>query len=228
MQEPTGTFGPRVASTVDDLSKSYGNVIVTASKSGKLTKNHFSQFVVNVIQPYCKNEEFLLILDSWGGQTDIAHFNSIFTDNDGNCSSTVEIIPPHCTPYCQPCDVYFFRQVKNFIKQIQDCTHILQQNRQLSSREDAIKIHSLIHSQLSSDVFNNMIKYAWYASKLIPERNVFFNVNQICFPPDIRKQNCACSMTSFIQCANCRKFLCFTCFYDMYHPNYCAAKQTYD
>ncbi|KYN27428.1 hypothetical protein ALC57_03184 [Trachymyrmex cornetzi] len=116
MQEPKGQFGPRVKRQVTLLSEKFGNIYVTASKSGKLTKQHFNEFVAEIMKPYCEDSDFLLILDSWGGQTDISLFNSHFTDDDGNCTATVEVIPPHCTPFCQPCDVYFFRQVKNFIK----------------------------------------------------------------------------------------------------------------
>lgn len=122
---------------------------------------------------YCKEQECLLILDSWGGQTNAAYFNSIFTDDDGNCKSTVEVIPPHCTSYCQPLDVYFFRQVKNFIKRIQNSTEVLKSKYQLSTRKDAIKIHSLIHHQLSVPLFNDMIQFAWFASKLLPNKILF-------------------------------------------------------
>lgn len=209
MQEPKGIFGPRVSVTIEELTKNYGNIFVTASKSGKLTKNHFNCFVKNVLMEYCEKKEFLLIVDSWGGQTDTAHFNSVFTDDDGNCSSTIEIIPPHCTPYCQPCDVYFFRQVKNFIKKLQNSVDVLQNKRQLSTREDAIKIHSLIHHQLSAYPFLNMIQYAWYASKLISERTVFANVNEICFPKDVRSSKYDCTASAFIRCAVCRKYLFF-------------------
>ena len=34
---------------------------------------------------------------------------------------TVKIIPSKCTPLCQPCDVYFYRQVKIFIKKLKTC-----------------------------------------------------------------------------------------------------------
>lgn len=221
MQEPKGVFGPRVSANVEELCNNYGNIFVTASKSGKLTKEHFTSFVKNVVTQYCKQNRFLIILDSWGGQTDTAHFNSIFTDDDGNCSSTLEIIPPHCTPYCQPCDVYFFRQVKNFIKKIQNCVEVLENNLQLSTREDAIKIHSLIHHQLSAPVFQPMIQYAWYASKLIPNRTIFSNVNEICFST-VRTSKCDCKSCAFIRCAVCKKHLCFSCFYSIYHPTYCS------
>ena len=134
MQEPKGEFGPRVKQQVTLLEEKFGNVYATALKSGKLTKEHFNEFVAEIMKPYCKDSDFLLILDSWGGQTDISLFNSHFTDDDGNCTATVEVIPPHCTSFCQPCDVYFFRQVKNFIKNIQNSTEVLQRNKELSTR----------------------------------------------------------------------------------------------
>lgn len=116
MQEPKGVFGPRVLQRVEQLSSEYGNISVTASKSGKLTKNHFHQFLNKVLMPYTRNNAFLFIADSWGGQTDISSIKEVFTDSSGVCTASVEIIPPHCTPMCQPCDVYFFRQVKLLIK----------------------------------------------------------------------------------------------------------------
>ncbi|XP_071639392.1 uncharacterized protein [Temnothorax longispinosus] len=198
MQEPKRIFGPRVSVTFEELTKNYGNVHVTASKSGKLTKELFLNFIKNVLMEYCNKEEFLLILDSWGGQTDSASLNNIFTDDNKNCSSTIEIIPSHCTPYCQPCDVYFFRQVKDFIKKLQNSVEVLQNNRQLSTREYAIKIHSLIHHQLSAHIFQNMIEYAWFASKLIPERKVFLNVNEVCFSNTICSSKCDCTTCAFI------------------------------
>lgn len=222
MQEPKGIFGPRVSATIEELTKNYGNVFIMASKSGKLTKDHFHNYVKNVLTEYCKKEEFLLILDSWGGQTDTAYFNNIFTGDDGNCNSTIEIIPPHCTPYCQPCDVYFFRQIKNFIKKLQNSAEVIQTKRQLSTREDAIKIHSLIHYQLSAPIFKDMIKYAWYASKLLPNRSLFANVNEVCFANNIRQSKCDCTACAFIRCAICRKYLCFSCFYNLYHPTQCT------
>lgn len=55
----------------------------------------------------------------------MAYLNSIFTDDDRNCTSTIEIIPPHCSPYCQPYDIFFSRQVKNFIKKLQNSVEVV-------------------------------------------------------------------------------------------------------
>lgn len=46
MQEPTNKFGPKVAETIKILTKEFGNIIVTCSKSGKLTKiNKINKFI---------------------------------------------------------------------------------------------------------------------------------------------------------------------------------------
>ena len=222
LQEPGGKFGPRVSETVNVLEAQYKNVAVTCSTSGKLTSRLFEQYLDTVLKPYVRKEKFLLLLDSWGGQTNGAIYDERFTDDDNMPTSTVKVIPPKCTPLCQPCDVYFYRQVKHFISRLQNCTYLLQQKRQITSREDAIKIHSLVHNQLSAPVFSHMLQYAWYASKLVQDRNyVFRNVHEVCFPSEIRKKNCDCNNYSFLRCAWCRKFLCFVCFYDNFHPEAC-------
>jgi hypothetical protein len=66
LQERSGTFGPRISEEVRTLSQKFGNVFVTATKSGKLQKETYEHFLDNVIKPYVKKDKFLLILDSWG------------------------------------------------------------------------------------------------------------------------------------------------------------------
>lgn len=201
----------------------FGNVYVTASKSGKLTKNHVKLISENILAPYVKNNNFLLILDSWGGQTEPSLVHDFFTKKDGARSSNVEVIPPHCTPYCQPLDVYFFRQVKVLIKSLQNCVVLLEQKRHLTSREDAIKIHAIIHHQLSAEIFSNMIKYAWYSAGVLETKPEFKNVKEVCFPKTILTEKCiSCDKKAFIQCAVCREYICFVCFYDACHTKTCC------
>lgn len=223
VQEPLGKFGPRVQVAVNNLMEDFKNIEVTASKSGKLTKSHVLTFTETIIAPYVENKNFLLILDSWGGQKDPSLFHQRFTNEDGERNSSVEIIPPHCTPIAQPLDVFFFRQVKIFIKHLHNSTVLLEAGRHISSREDAIKVHSIIHHQLSSPAFQPMIKYAWIASGLIDEVHQHFNtVNQVCFAQEVLPSTCVdCGGKGFIRCARCGKFLCFVCFYDLYHPRNC-------
>ncbi|XP_036139694.1 uncharacterized protein LOC118644689 [Monomorium pharaonis] len=221
LQEPTGIFGPRVQKLVDEYVGKYNNVVVTSSKSGKLTTNLYKHFLTTIIKSYVKQEKFLLLVDSWGGQTKPEIYDEIFLNDEHLPTCTVKFIPPKCTPLVQPCDVYFYRQVKNFIKKLQNCAYLIEQKREINSREDCIKIHSIVHHQLSSPIFSNMIQYAWFASKLCDNREIFMNVNEVCFSMENLKKPCNCNKSAFIQCATCRETYCFICFYDKYHSGSC-------
>jgi len=158
LQEVTGKFGPRVQKEVDEWMTKYTNVYVTSTKSGKLQSNTYEEVLDNIIQPYVKTEPFLYIIDSWGGQTSSILHQLKFTDEDGLPTCTLSIIPPKCTPFCQPCDVYFYRQVKNYIRRIQNAPYLLKHNKEITSREDMIKIHSLIHHQLQAPLYEKMLR----------------------------------------------------------------------
>ena len=64
--------------------------------------------------------------------------DELFEDSYGEATCTLKIIPPKCTPLCQPCDVYFYRQVKNFLKRLQNAPALLKEQREIASREDAV------------------------------------------------------------------------------------------
>lgn len=224
LQEFTDKFGVRVQKEVDELIKLCKNVVIVCSKSGKLTTLLYEEYLINVVKPYVKNNKFLFIVDSWGGQKNIQTYNEIFLDENNKPTCNLQIIPPKCTPICQPCDVYFYRQVKIIIKKIQNCPDLLVGDKsiQLNTRSDAIRIQSLVHYLLSAPKFKCMLEYAWYASKLSDKRDIFFNVNQLCFPPNIHNIKCVCGQTnSFIKCSWCDNILCFHCFYTNFHPQYC-------
>lgn len=125
----------------------------SCTKSGKLHKSTYEEFLDNIIQPYVKTKPFLYIIDSWSGQTSSVLRQMKFKDEGGLPTCTLSIIPPKCTPFCQPCDVYFYRQVKNYIRHIQNAPYLLQHNKEFTSREDMIRIHSLIHYQLQGPLY---------------------------------------------------------------------------
>jgi len=109
------------------------------------------------LSSYVLNNKFLLLIDSWQDQIDLTLYDDIFENETGG-TSFIKVIPLKCTLICQPCDVYFYRQVNNFIKRLQNCSTLLQQQREIGTHEDAIKIHYL--HQLSVPVFKPMILYA--------------------------------------------------------------------
>ncbi|XP_032679519.1 uncharacterized protein LOC116847972 [Odontomachus brunneus] len=116
LQETGDKFGPIIQKQVDALVVEFGNVIVKCSRSGKLTTNIYKDFLKEILQPYVKNEQFLLITDSWGDQTNSQIYDDIFVDDEDIPSCQIKIIPSKCTLLCQPCDVYFYRQVRNLAK----------------------------------------------------------------------------------------------------------------
>ena len=91
----------------------------------------------------------------------------------GEATCTLKIIPPKCTPLCQPCDVYFYRQVKNFFKRLQNAPALLKEQREIASKEDAVRLHSLLLHQFSAPAFQPMLKYGWFASKLVEKKPIF-------------------------------------------------------
>ena len=60
----------------------------------------------------------------------------------------------------------------------------IEREKEITYREGCIKIHSIVHHQLFSPIFADMLRYAWFAGKLYDERESFMNVNQVCFSMD--------------------------------------------
>lgn len=221
LQEPGGEFGPRIAVDVERYEDDFQNVFVTCSGSGKMSTALMKIYLNEVIKPYVGDNHFLFLLDTWSGQSNNSLLED-FVDKEGNPSCSAKWIPPSTTRFCQPLDVYFHRQLKIFIKLLQNSTYLLQCKREINTRADCIKIHALLHNQISAPIFENMIRYAWFASKMIGDRDIFWNVKDICFPERPSKSKCFdCDFLSFARCSWCRDFFCFVRYYDKYHPKCC-------
>lgn len=134
-----GKFNFFLKQKIDKLASELKNVIVTCSKSGKLTKELYSKFLKRSLSPYVKKNKFLLIVDSWEGQIDPVLYDNIFEEKNGKAFCTIKVIPSKCTTLCQPCDVYFYRQVKNIIKRLQTALALLKQQREIATRKDLDK-----------------------------------------------------------------------------------------
>jgi len=105
-----------------------------------------------------EQNKFLLLIDLWRGQTNTTIYNEIFQDEKRWASCNIKVIPLKYS-LCQPCDVYFYRQVKDFIKRLQNASILLKEQREIDTQKDATKIiHLLI--LLSADIFKPMILHA--------------------------------------------------------------------
>ncbi|CAF1957583.1 unnamed protein product [Rotaria magnacalcarata] len=207
LQEPSGRFGERVK---ENLFRA-NNVIVTCSKSGKLDTTLVQCWFDHVFLPSTPRKS-LLISDSWTGHKD----PNIYAKSKG--CKRVEI-PKNTTDQIQPLDVFYNRQMKSIIRKMYDRVMLDQLSISLMERNNIIQLISLVHSQMSAPIFQNLIRYAWYASGYLDKHpGSFQTVKDVCFSLDgTTCQHNNCDSSPFIQCSWCRKILCFDDFFLSYH-----------
>ncbi|CAL8148721.1 unnamed protein product [Orchesella dallaii] len=112
LQEKGGRIGPIVQQNLPSVP----NVTLICRKSGKLTRSLFAYFLDKVVLASVK-EDFVLVLDSWNGQTNATDYQNRFGVNDSpNCQ--LKIIPKRCTSICQPVDTTFHRQLNYFARRL--------------------------------------------------------------------------------------------------------------
>ena len=124
------------------------------------------------------------------------------------------IIPPKTIGDIQPLDRYFFRQWKNFKQRIYDRLAIDEIDIDITTRNNILKMHSLIHNQLTPRKFSYMIKNSWYLSGYIRnDLGPFQNVQDVCFSFDDGSCSVStCDDFAFICCSHCYRVLCFVNF----------------
>ena len=129
------------------------------------------------------------------------------------------VITGKTTATTQPCDIYFFRQWKELTKRLYYRISLDQLNIDPRSRDAVIQVQSLVHNQLSSNLFQPMISFAWSTAGYIPQQHAsFFNVIEICF--SFTADECSihhCDESAFIQCGHCRVLRCFQHFFVSNH-----------
>ncbi|OWA55117.1 hypothetical protein BV898_19502 [Hypsibius exemplaris] len=112
IQEPSGNFGPRIRK---ELFKA-PNLVVRASKSGKMEKRHLADFYCDVYFPTAGDNTALLV-DSWPVFADITLLDKA---NIEKKEMDFAMIPAGTTGMIQPFDVYGFRPWKCFFRHIED------------------------------------------------------------------------------------------------------------
>ena len=199
----------------DNIKKSLfraSNVIVTCSKSGKLTTSLVQYWIKEVLQPTVGDEKVLLLSDSWGGQTD----PQLYMDME---HLRIEIIPKKTTALIQPLDITINRQYKHIVRTVFDHVRLYGIDYNISQRNNIIKLTSLSYNQLCSTKFMPMIRYSWFRGGYLTEDpGPFQTVDQVCFQfQDYHCHRNRCNNVSLIRCSFCEEVLCFTHFFVMYH-----------
>ena len=210
LKEPSGRIGDNVKKNLFHAK----NIVLTCSKSGKLTSSLVTYWVNQCLVPNLRSRT-LLLLDSLPHQIhpkvyeELKHFE-------------YRVIPPKTTSMIQPLDVYYNRQHKKIVRRIYDHIRLDEINVNLSERNNLIKLQSLVHSQMCSKAFQPMIKYAWFKSGFLQHNpGPFQNVKDICFTFQTDKcHENSCLNGPMIRCSWCQQELCFIHFFNYhYHQN---------
>lgn len=208
LKEPSGKFGPIVSKNLRPAP----NLRVHCSSSGKMTKELVTKFIMECLEPNV-DQKCLLLFDSWKGQTGTEVYTTALPQGK---QPQIIIIPPNTTALLQPLDVFFFRQWKIFAKQIYHHILLNQLKIKMQDRNNIILMQSLIHNQLSSPKFYNLIKYAWHKSGYLEGVPATFqNVLEVCFDFSY-DANCSiatCQERVFLVCSWCECCLCFKHFF---------------
>lgn len=83
------------------------------------------------------------------------------------------VIPAGTTDRLQPLDVNFNSQLKILYNRIIEEAHYQDMVPQVTSREGIINLQSVLHKQLTSKKYVDMIKYAWHNT------DAMFNISEL-------------------------------------------------
>lgn len=186
---------------------------------------YFCRYVTHVLQPTLTSKSLLLI-DAWGGQQADDCFESIERETGFTCTRLG--IPPGATATTQPLDVFYNRQWKRVVRQFYDHVACQTLNINLYSRDNIIKMQSLVHHMFTHETFVPMGQYAFYASGLRPDRSPYFQTPaEVLFPPALA--SCSnCPSKAFIRCVFCGVDLCFQEFFVLNHNRFAVVPGALD
>lgn len=228
LQESTGKLGPRVKQEVEAYLPP--NVTLTCSSSGKMNTSLNEYFIQKQMVPIVE-KDFMCLVDSWGGHKDLASYSKFFGKRNKMPEINLKIIPEKCTPFVQPLDTYFHRQLKLLAREILAALEVFinlhgnNSNTDWNTRKGVIKLQSLLHFQLIAPIFQPMIRYCWYSAGLITVKEQFLNVKEVCFTfcnsDSLVCQVTDCEQQRFIKCSHCRKCICLHHLWVENHFNSC-------
>ena len=133
LQTDTGKIGPIVQKRLDDLGAD--NIVVVASRSGKMTTPLVREYLEAVVVPEVK-EDFLLLFDSWKGHAKPEIYDQLFTNHPERPNCFIKFIPEGTTDKCQPLDTTPHRQFKNLAKEITSALEVFLDSSALRVEEN--------------------------------------------------------------------------------------------
>jgi hypothetical protein len=73
-------------------------------------------------------------------------------------------------------------------------------------------MHTLIHNQLQAQFYKNMVRYSWYAAKLITSCKIFCNANGVAFTAKAKTENVNARSKNLLDAHGIRNFCVLVAF----------------
>ncbi|ULU02073.1 hypothetical protein L5515_004805 [Caenorhabditis briggsae] len=174
-------------------------------------------FDIEMEQHLSNFEDDLQDLNSWNSWKDTAAIDSVTPSSH---KLKLLTIPAGCTGRIQPCAVGIFGSFKKVVKTLTNYAQLTNSNYKFQTRDETLKLLSLVWRQLCSPKLEKWARYAWVAAGYdVPRPASFETPAQLLFPRGVAG-DCTmhgCSSTSFVKCLYCEKLFCFEHFVIDHH-----------
>ncbi|XP_074108692.1 uncharacterized protein LOC141533609 [Cotesia typhae] len=217
LREKKGYIGPDVASKLFTSP----NLFITAGKGGKTSGPIVDKWFEKVYLP-ATGEKTILLLDAATTRKKEA-LKKLLIDNGTPDKVTIRHIPGGWTSVLQPCDQYFFRGWKHYVKEFQREIKMYPQKFMVYERNNILMIQAFTHNQLSSPKWRQAIVKSWedcnYTERDRDERftnavDWAFRDNDVLFERNKQCEIGSCENPTLIRCLRCKKSICMNhCFW---------------
>nr|AAA20582.1 putative transposase [Caenorhabditis elegans]CAA84584.1 putative transposase [Caenorhabditis elegans] len=188
------------------------NLIIRANTSHIMNKQLMVDWVESAVCDPSMPTEVVLLLDAWPAWKNEGDVQAAALS--GN-TVHVRSIPPGATSFIQPCDLYFFCPLKNFVKKVNAYIIYSGITFKTSERDNLLRVISAVYRVFRAPIFQSCWKYGWIQGGYIDDQHVkvetpskfCFKVSGYCSQKKTR--DTMCQDTAFLLCPYCKKVLCF-------------------
>ncbi|PIC14116.1 hypothetical protein B9Z55_027390 [Caenorhabditis nigoni] len=205
-------YEPKPPRSIRQMVAPFTDLYVTHSHSGIMTSRLAEEWMEKCLLPSIPDRS-LLLLDSWFGFNSMKLLRAV-------ARKKLEIVtfPPRTTGQLQPLDLFFNRQLKCFLRKLQDEIRLKNNDFTISNRNNLLKIASFTQNQFQAPRFAAMIQRGFYELGIVTTKPIFDTPAEFCFNPAIGKDKCkSCRNLSFFKCAHCEETYCIKCTLDHLH-----------
>ncbi|EGT41816.1 hypothetical protein CAEBREN_22452 [Caenorhabditis brenneri] len=180
---------------------------VTHSKSGVMTSDLAIEWFTKNFLPNVPNDSCLL-LDSWYGFNRMMQLPTVKQKK-----LEIVVFPKKTTDKLQPLDLSFNRQIKSFMRTLEDHIRHHEKDISVAQRATKLKIITFTTNQFKADRFKGLIQKGFYDIGLIDQYLPYDSPTGYCFNQLVtaNKKCSNCQSMAFHRCSHCADTLCAPC-----------------